>query len=200
MNPTVVAAVIAAAVSVLTLMVTMAVQYRGYRAASRVTEKTLKEQREHLDLTLAEQSGQLDRTLAEQRTRTWNERFATAANQLGSDKPAAVRLAGVYAMAGLADDWEANRQTCINVLCAYLRMPYEPDPGKDSPVPEQHFSGGKVSFVEPKFMDDGLRLVEAEFSGCAVDFSRVGSWSSPPKFPWKITSPSGVKLPSSGTA
>jgi hypothetical protein len=52
-----------------------------------------------------------------------------AAEQLGGDKPAAVRLAGVYAMAVLADDWEANRQTCVDVLCAYLRMPSKPDPG-----------------------------------------------------------------------
>ena len=45
----------------------------------------------------------------------------------------AVRLAGVYAMAGLADDWKENRQTCVDVLCAYLRMPYEPDPGDEAP-------------------------------------------------------------------
>ena len=35
------------------------------------------------------------------------------------------RLAGVYAMAQLADDWadpDARRQ-CVAVLCAYLRMP-----------------------------------------------------------------------------
>lgn len=62
--------------------------------------------------------------------------LATAAEQLGSDKPA-VRLAGVYAMAGLADDWEENRQVCIDVLCAYLRMPYEPDPGSDAPTPQR---------------------------------------------------------------
>jgi len=36
-------------------------------------------------------------------------------------------------MAGLADDWEENRQTCVDVLCAYLRMPYEPDPGQEAP-------------------------------------------------------------------
>ena len=36
-------------------------------------------------------------------------------------------------MAGLADDWQENRQTCVDVLCAYLRMPYEPDPGQDAP-------------------------------------------------------------------
>jgi uncharacterized protein YjbI with pentapeptide repeats len=54
-------------------------------------------------------------------------RYSTAAEQLGHEK-AAVRLAGVYAMARLADDWPEQRQTCIDVLCAYLRMPYEPDP------------------------------------------------------------------------
>src|SRR5438094_304555 len=58
-------------------------------------------------------------------TRLFNERYAKAAEQLGSDK-AAVRLAGVYALAGLADDWPSGRQTCIDVLCAYLRMPYTP--------------------------------------------------------------------------
>jgi uncharacterized protein YjbI with pentapeptide repeats len=185
MNPTVIAATIAAVVSALTLVGTLAAQYRGFR-----------EQRKHLDLTLAEQSKQLDRTLAEQRTRTWNERFATAAEQLGSDKPAAVRLAGVYAMAGLADDWEANRQTCVDVLCAYLRMPYEPDPGKDSSAPEQlafqssrevrhtvirviaaHLrDGAAVSWQGLNFdltgvVFDGGDFSRAEFTGGEVSFS-----------------------------
>src|SRR5215470_10229029 len=147
MDPTVVAAWIAAGVSVLTLLGTLVAQYLGYRATSRDAEKTAEEQRgqmdrtltgqrEQLDRTFAEQSQQLDRTLAEQRTRTLNERFATAAEQLGSDKPA-VRLAGVYAMAGLADDWEENRQACTDVLCANLRLPYEPDPGQNAPEPQR---------------------------------------------------------------
>jgi pentapeptide repeat protein len=159
MNPAVVAAIIAASVSVITLIGTLAAQSYSIRKTSSDTAKTreqqeqqldrtlaeqrgqldrtLAEQREQLDRTLTEQSKQLDRTLAEQRTRTLNERFATAADRLGSDKPPAVQLAGVYAMAGLADDWEENRQTCVDVLCAYLRMPYEPDPGEDSPEPER---------------------------------------------------------------
>jgi uncharacterized protein YjbI with pentapeptide repeats len=137
MDPTVVAAWIAAGVSVLTLLGTLVAQYLGYRATSRDAEKTAADQRRQLDRTFSEQNQQLDRTLGEQRTRTLNERFGAAAEQLGDDKPAAVRLAGVYAMAGLADDWEANRQTCVDVLCAYLRMPYEPAPGPDSPVSEQ---------------------------------------------------------------
>jgi dsDNA-binding SOS-regulon protein len=118
MDPTVVAAWIAAGVSVLTLIGTVITQIIGFRVSSRDAEKTaekaektaektaeeqreqldrtLAEQRDQLNRTLAEQNQQLDRTLAEQRTRTLNERFATAAEQLGSDKPA-VRLAGVYA-------------------------------------------------------------------------------------------------------
>ncbi|MET9686716.1 pentapeptide repeat-containing protein [Streptomyces coeruleorubidus] len=55
------------------------------------------------------------------------DRYTTAAEQLGHDK-AAVRLAGVYALARLVDDWEEQRQVCVDVLCAYLRMPYRTDP------------------------------------------------------------------------
>ena len=114
------------------MIATVAVQISGRRATSRDTKQALEEQREQLNTTLAAQRKQLDRTLAEQRTRTLNERFATAAEQLGCNKPSAVRLAGVYAMAGLADDWHENRQTCVDVLCGYLRMPYDPDPGESA--------------------------------------------------------------------
>jgi hypothetical protein len=65
------------------------------------------------------------------RTRMFNERFTAIATQLG-DKEPAVRLARVHAMAGLADDWKENRQTCVDVLCACLRLPYDPDPGDDA--------------------------------------------------------------------
>lgn len=46
--------------------------------------------------------------VAEDRTPVFNDRFTAIAAQLGADK-AAVRLAGVHAMAGLADDWAENR-------------------------------------------------------------------------------------------
>lgn len=59
-------------------------------------------------------------------TKFVTERFAAACTLLGHDAPA-VRLAGVYAVAALADDWVDQRQACIDVLCSYLRMPYEPD-------------------------------------------------------------------------
>jgi pentapeptide repeat protein len=129
MSPEVIAAIIAGSVSVLTFVGTLAAQVLGRRATSKDTEATLKEQSKQLNTTLKEQGKQLDRTLEEQRARTLNERFATAAYMLGIDQPAAVRLAGIYAMSGLADEWEDNRQTCIDVLCGYLRMPYPADPG-----------------------------------------------------------------------
>ena len=52
------------------------------------------------------------------------EIYGKAADQLGSDK-APVRLAGLYALERLAGGYEEHRQTIVNVLCAYLRMPFE---------------------------------------------------------------------------
>src|SRR3954447_2841718 len=49
------------------------------------------------------------------------KRYQDAASQLGHENPA-VRLAGVYSMARLADDWKEQRVTCIEVLCGYLRI------------------------------------------------------------------------------
>ncbi|MFB7462627.1 pentapeptide repeat-containing protein [Streptomyces sp. NPDC056224] len=76
-----------------------------------------------------------ERTLEHERTRLLNERFSTAAELLGHNE-AACRLAGVHAMAGLADDWTERRQTCIDVLCAYLRMPYPRSLEEDTPADE----------------------------------------------------------------
>jgi len=71
--------------------------------------------------------------VAEQReqAKLFNERFTTASTQLG-DASSAVQLAGVYALARLADDWDDQRQTCIDVLCAFLRMPYPPEPDEET--------------------------------------------------------------------
>jgi hypothetical protein len=70
------------------------------------------------------------RAEAREVTKAFTDRYGKAADQLGADT-ATVRLAGVYALAALADDWEAGRQMCIDLLCAYMRMPYDPDPTSD---------------------------------------------------------------------
>ena len=128
------------------------------------------------ETTLTKQGEQLDRTLAEQRTRTLNERFDTVAGQLGSDKPPAVRLAAVYAMAGLADDWQDHRQMCVEVLCAYLRMPYEPGPGDDAPVEK------RLAFQASREVRHSvIRVITAHLNGtapvswCGLNFDFAGA-------------------------
>ena len=103
-----------------------------------------------------------------------------------------MRLAGVYALAGLADDWTDQQQTCIDVLCAYLRMPYDPDPlapsyrqgekevrhtiirvigehlRADAPV---SWCGRNLDFTGATF--DGGELAGARFTGGDVLFRRA---------------------------
>ncbi|MFD8495822.1 pentapeptide repeat-containing protein, partial [Amycolatopsis sp. NPDC059657] len=51
--------------------------------------------------------------------------YTKSVEQLGSDK-APVRLGGLYALERLAQTNPEQRSTVVNVLCAYLRMPYTP--------------------------------------------------------------------------
>ncbi|OZE92960.1 hypothetical protein CH299_29065 [Rhodococcus sp. 14-2686-1-2] len=76
------------------------------------------------ELLAAREQAHLRETIRDLRSR-----FATAAAQL-ADPAAPVRLAGVYSLGSLADDWAAlhpldaaviERQVCIDLLCAYLR-------------------------------------------------------------------------------
>lgn len=147
---------------------------------------------------LLERTAELDEG-KEQRevTRLFTERFTSIAGQLGDDAPA-VRLAGVYAMAGLADDWKSQRQTCIDVLCAYLRMPYLPNPGsKAKPadliswrrerevrhtvisVISSHLQEDSIVSWQGSYFDfrdvvfDGGDFRSARFSKGGVDFDRA---------------------------
>lgn len=53
------------------------------------------------------------------------ELYTKAVEQLGSDK-AAVRMGGLYALERVAQNTPDQRQTVVNVLCAYLRLPFTP--------------------------------------------------------------------------
>ncbi|MGZ4561354.1 MAG: pentapeptide repeat-containing protein [Mycobacteriaceae bacterium] len=119
--------------------------------------------------------------------------FATAAGQLGHES-AAVRLAGVYAMAALADDWhtandDIQMQVCIDVLCAYLRLPYDPDSTKagdgerqvrltvisiirdhlQDPTAPTTWCGRNLDFTDATF--DGGNFTGAQFTGGTVTFT-----------------------------
>jgi len=90
------------------------------------------------------------------------------AGQIGSESPA-VRLAGVHAMAGLADDWAQQRQTCVDVLCAYLRMPYEPEPIIRKPQADrQAFRAARevrhtvIRVITAHLQADGHRVTSAQ--------------------------------------
>jgi uncharacterized membrane protein YidH (DUF202 family) len=73
-------------------------------------------------------------TVLDATERRVTELYTKAVEQLGSEK-APVRLGGLYALERLAQANPTQRQTVINVLCAYLRMPFEP-PGDPAPRKE----------------------------------------------------------------
>lgn len=116
----------AAALALAGVLVSQYVQGRLARRSDSRTQESLKQTQASLELA-AEQARRLaERELAG----AMSSRFSEAASQLGHDQ-APVRLAGVYAMARLADDWPEQRRQCVDVLCAYIRLPYEPDPNAE---------------------------------------------------------------------
>jgi uncharacterized protein YjbI with pentapeptide repeats len=101
-------------------------------------------------------------------------RYAKAAEQLGHSK-AAVRLAGVYAMAALADDWltagnDQQQKVCVDVLCAYLRMPYDPE---SADVGEKEVRLTIFSVIRDKMQDPELATswcdLTLDFTGAVID-------------------------------
>lgn len=113
-------------------------------------------------------------------TRLHTERFSQAVDKLGSDSPA-VRLGGVHALAGLADDAPDDnlRQTCIDVLCAYLQLPFTPDPGDDAAHQEEHnryLALRKVRHTILRLIGDHYRRprgTHRSWQGCDLDLTGV---------------------------
>ncbi|MFF1399395.1 pentapeptide repeat-containing protein [Streptomyces sp. NPDC058287] len=113
-------------------------------------------------------------------TRLHTERFTAAVAQLGDQSPA-VRLGGVHSLAGLADDAPTRdlRQTCIDVLCAYLRLPYiaETDlPDEDAAARHAYVANREVRHTIIRLIRDHLRLEERHphsWQGHHFDFTEV---------------------------
>jgi uncharacterized protein YjbI with pentapeptide repeats len=82
------------------------------------------------------------------------ELYTKAVEQLGNDK-APVRLGGLYALERLAQDNPAHRQTIVNVICAYLRMPFSAPPPVSEPEPEATVEPGE-SDTERETSTDGI--------------------------------------------
>ena len=109
----------------------------------RSTELTLEHQRE---VALA-----AERDAAEQRI---TELYAHAVDQLGAEK-APVRLGGLHALERLAQNNPPQRQTIVDVICAYLRMPYTPP---DDQVPSEEAPEDAHSRYEQRRQELQVRL------------------------------------------
>lgn len=119
-------------------------------------------------------------------------RYVTCSQQLGHIEEA-VRLAGAYGMAQLASEWDnlPQRQSCVDVLCAYLRMPVKSDGGRIEDTQREvevrrSVTRIVISHLRPASKDywtdvsvnlSGATLVEGDFSGVAIggtaDFSNA---------------------------
>lgn len=126
-------------------------------------------------------------------------RYSTAIEQLSNDK-ASIRLGGVYALIGLADEWLADEyrlrqegQIIINNLCAYIRSPfdlaYKHEELSQDQVPKD-YKGGAEKFNEDRgrFREEkDIRLAILDAINTRRDFIiifkdrsqviRKGSWS-----------------------
>jgi hypothetical protein len=91
---------------------------------------------------------QLNETTRDLEERRVTELYTKAVEQLGNDK-APVRLGGLYALERLGQDNPKQRQTIVNVWCAYLRMPFE--------APKQGLKG--TADIEPGDHDEPELLV-----------------------------------------
>lgn len=150
--------------------------------------------------TTSEDQHDLDRERRrDERAVDLRTRFGTATEQLGNDS-AAVRLAGIYALAQVADDWAAEDPTasngqvqqCIDVLCAYYRLPVEPDSDRakngdgevratvirvitahlQNPDTETTWCGRDLDFTGAVF-DRNVSFIGANFTGGRVNFYRT---------------------------
>ncbi|MFJ8470170.1 pentapeptide repeat-containing protein [Streptomyces swartbergensis] len=115
-----------------------------------------------------------------EKTRLHNERFTHAVDQLGNESEA-VQLGAVHALAGLADDAPTRdlRQTCIDVLCAYLRLPYTAEadlPEGDAQARHAYLALREVRHTVIRLIRNHLRLAPEHprsWQGHQFDFTAV---------------------------
>ncbi|WP_177231654.1 pentapeptide repeat-containing protein [Amycolatopsis saalfeldensis] len=160
-------------------------KYEAHQLAERAaahTEKVAAENHAH-QLRLAADAHE-DAT-----ARRITELYGKGVDQLGSDK-APVRLGGLYALERLGQDSDDPRlrQTIVNVICAYLRMPPEGEWPQESEVRltaqrllEHHTRPGPGPDPVSAFWPDidldltGAELVDVDLSGCRLRTIRLRS-------------------------
>ncbi|MCO1574172.1 pentapeptide repeat-containing protein [Crossiella sp. SN42] len=133
---------------------------------------------------------------ADAAARRITELFTNAVEHLGSGV-APVRLGGLYALERLAQDNPGQRQTIVNVVCAYLRMPIDlpREPPGDLEAHWQRLREREIRLTAQRVLTSHLRpgpdgadarfwsgleldltgavLFDADFSGCQVRALRL---------------------------
>lgn len=112
------------------------------------------------------------------REREFRGRYVSAAELLSADTAATKRVAGLYALAALADEWrqygrDDEAQVCVDVLCGYLRAPlgkkFRRTPSKESAVRQTGYNilRERLSAVASGASWEGLRI---DLTGSFIDF------------------------------
>lgn len=101
-------------------------------------------------------------------------RYARAAEQLASDKPA-IQLAGIHSLTALSDDWanlgnHIEQQVCISLLCSYTNAPslWSDDP---SHPPERTAVGIILSRMNPDVAEPQQNWTSKEIVFRGADLS-----------------------------
>ncbi len=138
-----------------------------YLAARRQrTQEMELEQRETVHALAVRVAENTEKDAAERRV---TDLYAKAVEQLGSDK-APVRLGGLYALRRLAQDDARQRQTIVDVLCAYLRMPFTP-PGEE---PGEQSDSAEIELFRARNEEQQVRLAAQRILGTHLLPGRPG--------------------------
>jgi uncharacterized protein YjbI with pentapeptide repeats len=145
--------------------------------SQRHAERVAADNRAHEDRVQGHDESAAAEAQLDATERRVTELYIRAVDQLGSDR-AAVRLGGLYALERLAQDHPKQRQTIVDIVCAYLRMPHK-DAGGDGQQEQQvrqtaqrllvrHLRASDSGTFWPAVRIDlrGARLVDFDAAGC----------------------------------
>lgn len=106
------------------------------------------------ELDLAQRARATESNEHDATERRVTELYAAAAEQLGSDK-APVRMAGLYALERIGRENKVHRQTIIDLLCSYLRMPFSPEKLRKNEKPPVDISEMRHKEIRPEIAKVG---------------------------------------------
>lgn len=152
-------------------------------AADRAHADRVQDHQEKLAATERQHQDQVaEATERDATERRITDLFAKAVDQLGADT-AAARLGGLYALERLAQTYAAHRQTIVDMICGYLRMPANGSDPQEPQVrqtaqrilcrhlrhdPERYWDGVTIDLsgaVLTDFDASGCRFGWADFAG-----------------------------------